>query len=578
MSHYLSGILKIITIEAFMALLVIDRLTGDKWEREKRYAFTALVTVMVFGWTNWGGGRTGTNPWWIVAAIGVVWLCAWMVRAALGRETSDRAKKFAVAMGNLGRTFKLPAVATASIVAGAVAIGYCWLGVRNESIAWVHQHEQYHFYLGAKYQKEVGWFDLYTATIMADRETINAMAGVTKTRDNRTFEEIPVEQALQDAPRIRARFSDQRWEAFKADWVTMAKAWPWMNWQSVMNDHGNSNSPAWSIIASPIASLVPLSPQNQSLLGCIDPLLMLALFLVVYETFGHKLASVALFMWACVPVVFDYLSGSFLRWDWLLALGLAACFLKKERWGTAGALFGYAVATKLFPLFFGVALLFRVAFEWRKDRKLKPEWIAFGRNTVISGLVCVALAAAMFGTSAWTEYAERIQVAQTEKFYSNQHSLKTVYLQLVGPGEGGISSGIFPPVIKQSLAEVDIKDHAIGYLLARLLFTAVVIVLIRRASYVEAFTLGPLLVFAWLTVNMYYWNMLALLALGLASRTGKHFFLMLLTFFAAYITYYTYQHMNRGFAEGYLIALIMTVLTIVVAVFEWRDWKKPAVT
>ena len=36
-------------------------------------------------------------------------------------------------------------------------------------------------------------------------------------------------------------------------------------------------------------------------------------------------------------------------------------------------------------------------------------------------------------------------------------------------------------------------------------------------SDVEAFTLGPLLVFTWLTVNMYYWNMLGLLALGAAA-------------------------------------------------------------
>lgn len=576
MSHYLSGILKIITIEAFMALLVVDRLTGDKWEREKRLGFTALVTVMVFGWTNWGTGRNGTSLGWILAAIAVVWLCNWMVRAALGSETTERAKRFAITMGNLGKTFKLPAVATASILAGVIAVGYCWLGVRNESIAWVHQHEQFHFYIGAKYQKEVGWFDLYTATIMADRETVNVMGGVQKTRDNRTFEEIPVEQALAEAPRIRARFTDERWESFKADWVAMAKAWPWMNWQGVMNDHGNSNSPAWSIIASPIASMVPLTPQSQSLLGCIDLLLMLALFIIVYETFGFRLASVALFMWACVPVVFDYLAGSFLRWDWLFALGLAVVFLKKEKWGTAGALFGFAVATKLFPLFFGVALLVRVGFQWLESKKVEKSWIAFGRNAAIAGAACVAISSAMFGTSAWSEYAQRIQVAQTEKFYSNQHSLKTVFLQLVGPGEGGLSSGIFPPVIKQSLPDVDIKDYGLGFLLARLAFTAVVIVLLRRASYVEAFTLGPLLVLTWLTVNMYYWNMLSLLALGLASRAGKHFFLMLLTIFASYITYYTYQHLNRGFAEGYLLALIFIVLTIVIAVFELRDARRPA--
>lgn len=578
MSHYLSGILKIIVIEAFMALLVIDRLTEDKYERAKHLAYTGLVTLMVFGWTNWGVGRAGTSMGWVLAAIGVVWVCGWMVRAVSGRETSARAKAFAVSLGNVAKRIKVPPLGLAIAAAMALAFGYCWLGVRNESIAWVHQHEQFHFYLGAKYQKEVGWFDLYTATLMADRETVNAMAAVTRTRDNHTFEERSVADALLEAPRIRARFTDARWEAFKADWVAMAQAWPWMNWQTVMSDHGNSNSPAWSLVAGPIASLVPLTKQNQSLLGCLDLVLMLGLFLFVYETFGFRLASVALFMWACVPVVFDYLSGSFLRWDWLFALGLATCFLKRERWGTAGALFGYAVATKLFPLFFGVALLIRVGFQWLKDRRIEKAWMAFGRNAAISGAVCVALATALFGTSAWTEYAERIQVAQKEKFYSNQHSLKTVFLQIVGPGEGGLSTGIFPPVIKQSLPEVDIKDYGLGFLLARLLFTGLVILLLRRASWVEAFTLGPLLAFSWLTLNMYYWNMLALLALGLASRAGKHFFLMLLAFFGAYITYYTYQHLNRGSSEGYVLALLFTAFTLAVAVAEWRDAKAAPAT
>ncbi|MDX2009043.1 MAG: glycosyltransferase 87 family protein [Myxococcaceae bacterium] len=656
MSHYLSGILKIITIEAFMALLVIDRLVGEKHERARHLAFSLLATVMAFGWTNWGTGRQGLDLGWIAGAIPVVWLCHWLIRAALGRETSERAQQVKERLTQAGRPLKAPPLVVASVLCAALAVGYSYFAVGHDGVstsvvrvscpaecdaslagapgrrvgqgvwefapvrpgpaqldvpgrasgtldvpaaaiievsaadgrlsvtssrtrpipAWVHQHEQFHFYLGAKYQKEVGWFDLYIAAIMADRETINAMANVTKTRDNHTFEEMPVEKALEQAPRIRAKFSDERWAAFKADWVTMVRAWPWMNWTGVMNDHGNSNSPAWSLVATPIASVVPLSIPNQSLLGCIDLWLMLALFLALYETFGVRQASAALFMWACVPVVFDYLGGSFLRWDWLFALGLSACFLHKERWGTAGALFGFSVATKLFPLFFGVALLVRVAFEAAKTKQLDPKWLAFGRNAAIAVVACVVLSTVFFGASAWPEYVERIQVAQVEKFYSNQHSLKTVFLQFVAPGESPLTSGLFPPVIKQSLPDVDIKDYAFGFLLARLALTAVIVVLLRRASYLEAFTLGPLLVFTWLTVNMYYWNMLSLLALGLVARPQKHFLVMLLGLFGAYITYYTYQHLNRGFAEGYLVATIMLGLIVGTAVAEWRDQRQAA--
>jgi hypothetical protein len=50
-----------------------------------------------------GHGPNGTSIGWSSLAIAVVWLCAWMVRAALGSETTERAKGFAVTMGNLGQ-------------------------------------------------------------------------------------------------------------------------------------------------------------------------------------------------------------------------------------------------------------------------------------------------------------------------------------------------------------------------------------------------------------------------------------------------------------------------------------------
>jgi hypothetical protein len=87
----------------------------------------------------------------------------------------------------------------------------------------VHGWEQFHFYLGAKYQKEVGWFDLYKAALIADRESAQALGGLRTIRDIHTFELITVEEALADAPRVRAKFSDARWAEFKADWLLMLK-------------------------------------------------------------------------------------------------------------------------------------------------------------------------------------------------------------------------------------------------------------------------------------------------------------------------------------------------------------------
>jgi hypothetical protein len=573
MNHFISGILKIILLEGSIALLIIDRLAPDRVMRAQRAAFSVLAGLMVVAWANYGGLRGGAvSPGYVLSAIPLVLGLSWLFGAALSEQPSQAMQSFRDGVrSRLGHPWHAPFAIGLSV---ALAFGWVWFGHRANAIPLVHQWEQYHFYLGAKYQREIGWFDIYKATVIADRESVHALAGVQTIRDAASFEQVPVDSALADADRIHARFGPERWEAFKADWVTMTRTWG-LNWAQVVNDHGNSNSPAWSIIAHPIATAVSLSAENQSYLGWLDMLLMLFLWLFVFETSGHRVACVGLLLWATPPNVFDYLAGSFLRWDWLFAVGLAAAFLKRNRYATAGALFGYAVASKLFPLFFGVALLLRVGFDWWQRRVIERRWVRFFVGTVASGLTLVAVSTAMFGVDAWKEYQLRIETAQVEKYYGIQYSLKTVFLQLAAPGESGLRQGIFPSEIKQARADVEVGDYAVGFLLARLLFTLAVALLARRATEPEAFLLGPLLVFTWLTVNMYYWSMLGLLGLGLASRTTRAPFGMLLGQHLIFMVFFVYQHLNRGLSEAYAVAFLMCAWILGSAAWEWLDSRRP---
>jgi hypothetical protein len=537
------------------------------------------------------------------------------------------------------------AVALVVILSGAWVGG----GVAAGKLTLVHQWEQFHFYLGAKYQREVGWFNLYKAAILADRETAHVLADMPTTRDLTNFEQVPLDVALRDAAEVRARFSDAQWEAFKTDWATMARQWP-MNWTSVMNDHGNSNSPAWAIVAHPITRLIALSVRGQALIGWIDMLLMLGLWLTVWQSFGHRAASVGLFVWAAPPLVFDYLSGSFLRWDWLFAIGLAACFLKQKRYAWAGGFFGFALATKLFPVFFGLALGLRALFVWRDTKVFQKDYLRFGVSAAAIGGASVIISTLMFGGSAWKEYAQRIEVAQVEKFYAIQYSFRAVYLQLAANPVQRWGEAIFPAELAQRRADVELcksstdsstvstcsrelngcgdghrfamncasagactctrdgvttrsfnkdspcsqsaelfqqecgfpRDYSFGFLVGRLLFSLLILVLIRRAEDVEAFLLGPLLVFTWLTVNMYYWNMLGLLALGLALRSERPnqraSLGMLIGLHVVFMTYYLYQHLNRGISEGYAVAWLLTALIIGTAITEFRAWRSAGLT
>ena len=595
----------------------------------------ALTLAAALGWFSHGG----------LALLDVGGAVAAVVLAGLAGRYAQRLASGARAVPAL-----FPALIPRSkplAVALVVLLSGAWVGggVAAGKLPITHSWEQFHFYLGAKYQREVGWLNLYKAVILADRESVNALANMPTTRDLTNFEQVPVETALKDAAEVKARFSPAQWEAFKADWAAMTRIWP-INWTAILNDHGNSNSPTWSIVATPIARLVPLSSRGQALLGWLDLLLMLGMWLAVWQTFGHRAASVGLFIWAVPPIVFEYSVGSFLRWDWLFALGLAACFLKQKRSGWAGGFFGYAVATKLFPLFFGVALGLRALMDWREKRTFAKEHLRFAVGAIAAGAVAVSVSAVMFGPEAWKEYAQRIAVAQVEKFYPIQYSFKAVYLQHAAEPMARWGQTIFPGDLAVRRADVDLcksseelstattcersllgcgdghrytlscattgactcskngvagrtftrelpcaqsdaergrlfeqecgypKDYSFGFLVARVLFSLLIVVLIRRATDVEAFLLGPLLVFTWLTVNMYYWNMLGLLALGLATRWGRGrqpaSFAMLLGLHATFIIYYLYQHLNRSLTEGYAVAWLLTVVTVLGAAWEAR--------
>ena len=117
-------------------------------------------------------------------------------------------------------------------------------------------------------------------------------------------------------------------------------------------------------------------------------------------------------------------------------------------------------------------------------------------------------------------------------------------------------------------------DYAFGFFVGRLLFTLLLVVLIRRAEEVEAFLLGPHFIFTWLTVNMYYWNMLGLLAIGLFLRAERPkqrpAFAMLIGLHVVFMTYYLYQHLNRALTEGYAVAWMITVLVLGTAI--WEAW------
>jgi hypothetical protein len=497
MNHFIAGILRIILLEAGVALLVIARVLPNsadaisvKKHRRLDFAFVAVAALALFAWTNFGQLRGDGN--------------------------------------------------------------------------YVHRWEQYHFFFGSKYLREVGYFDLYKATVLADREGDRILVDAQTTRDLTTFNEVPLSEAMADGPRVRARFTDERWASFKQDWLLLSRGD--RIWQQAITDHGNSASPAWAIFGTPISYLFGISPAGQKGMALIDFALMIALFGTLWKTFGTRAASVALVIFSMVPFSFDYLAGSLLRWDWLFALGLCLCFWQRKRPLVSGAFLGYAVASKLFPLFFGVAFVIQALWQFAKHKKLDLRVVRFAAGAALAIVISVVISSAMFGPTIWIGYAKRIEVAQREKFYSNQYSFKTVFLQLAASTGAELEDGLLiPNEIKQGRNDVELSQYQGAYLFFQLALTLLVAFALSKADELEALAIGPLLVFVWLTVNAYYWNMLALPALiwGLREQEKKRGSLIPLLFMhGALMAFYLMQHLNRGYAEGYAGGVMMLVLLI----------------
>jgi hypothetical protein len=448
------------------------------------------------------------------------------------------------------------------IVAALAVFAFTNFGQLRGSGPMVHAWEQAHFFLGSKYLAEIGYFDIYKAIFLADREGARRLGDLSETRDLRTFDLVPLASALADGDNVRARFSDERWAAFKEDWEHLS-SWP-APWRDVVSDHGNSGSPAWALVALPFVKLCGSEVGGQRVLGALDMVLMVALFAFLFATFGSEAGAVGLTVWALMPFCFDYLAGSILRWDWLFATGMAFGFWRRGKPFVAGAFLGYAVVSKLFPIAFAVALGVWLLAASVRARRLDRALVRVVAGAALAAAIFVAAPCAAFGgTSVWRGYLERIDVTQHEKFYGNQYSLKTVYLQLAESRPREVWEHLFRPrEIKQSLARVPAGADATGLLLTRLALTALILLAVVRGGPIEALGAGPFLVYVWLTVNAYYWNMLGLTALSLATRRER-LSAGLLALHATLAAFYLYQHLNMGFAEGYFVGLLLLGVIIV---------------
>lgn len=230
---------------------------------------------------------------------------------------------------------------------------------------WVHLHDVAHYYLGSKYYGELGYADLYTAMLRAEAETHGSRFKTTTARDLESYDQVHIRALLRRSDEVKEAFSDDRWEAFKAD-VDYFRERLGPLYNAVLLDHGFNPTPVWALMGGALANLVPAgSHAGILLLTLIDPVLILAALGLVAWAFGPGTAILALLHFCIIfGATFGWTGGAFMRYPWFLGVVASVCLLKKRRHSAAGAALAVAAALRVFPLFFALPVLLKGAALW----------------------------------------------------------------------------------------------------------------------------------------------------------------------------------------------------------------------
>jgi hypothetical protein len=377
----------------------------------------------------------------------------------------------------------------------------------------VHHHEQFHFFLGSKYLKELRYDAIYDAAILAESEAGRLKLSARR-RDPMTFgmqsRRIPRIRVIE----IQDRFTPERWREFRKD-VAFFRGAEKFRIRRALLDHGNTGSPAWAATASLFTRNLALDRTSAHVFAYLDVLLLLILFMTVWRTFGGRALALTMIVGLSVPLVYRYLGGSILRMDWLVALGMSVCLFEKRHFRTAGIFLGYAVASKLLAGVMVLPLGLRFLVEAVRERRVDRDALRYMLFAVAGLVLFVLISAAYFADAAlWPDYARRLATTFQEQYYAINHSFRDLFLQAVHH-PGSVWSPL-PQPIAASDYRVFISDLRGGFTVAQLVLLAGLVIIAVRHPRRTAFALGPLAVFVLLVTNRYYWQMWMIAAMVLA--------------------------------------------------------------
>lgn len=276
--------------------------------------------------------------------------------------------------------------------------------------SYLNKYEFFHYYLGSKYARELGYTHLYDAAIVAETEN-NFRVKSPSLRNLETGAIIPAQQVLSHREAYKALFSEARWAEFARDVDFLHKDFDTRTWKRMLTDKGYNATPVWTMMAGPMSNHAPTSrPFLLTCIALIDVVLLLIAIGFVLWAFDYRVALLLLVFlgmhYLCSHMT---LKAAFLRLDWVACLVAAVCMLKKGRYKTAGALCAYAALARVFPLVFVFGVAVKFFFDALATRTINRRYFGFFASFGITAVAFI-LASILYhgGFGVWREFIAKI--------------------------------------------------------------------------------------------------------------------------------------------------------------------------
>jgi hypothetical protein len=339
------------------------------------------------------------------------------------------------------------------LVLGIAAV-VCWTNLfQFHYPSFGHRSETYHYYMGSKYFRELGYTRLYSCTTVADAEV-----GSPEWAANRYIRNLETNSlehgrsVLADPEACKRHFSPERWRSFRRDVNEFRKRSEEVHWLRLQQDHGYNGTPVWGFFGSLLARTGPATDGRILALQLVDWLLLAVAWSAVGWTFGWRPLCVALLYWGTnFPADFSWIGGSYLRQIELTAALVALCLLRRDREFAAGFLLGLAVLVRISPIFLlagpGLQALVAMIRERRVFLARAHRRLALGGLLSVATLVPLS-ALTSGGLDAWKGFAENSRLHLDTRSI-NRMGLRTVLSydhakRLVAAGESFVGDPYHP--------------------------------------------------------------------------------------------------------------------------------------